>query len=122
MMQYRDDRMYVLRLSSDFYTSADNSITINGREFHLKDRNQPVALITYRNTFQLPPVRTDQFSTMDEAEIYIRKVEPTCPRASLGGMSPDPTPTWEEHLEWLRKSDLKSVLEGDNPIPEWAKY
>jgi hypothetical protein len=120
-MQYRDDRMYVMRLSADFVTAADGSITINGRDFSLKSRTQSVALVTYRNNIQLTAVRVDQFENIDAAEQYIIDIEPTCPRLSLGGRSPEPTPTWNEHLEWLHSQGLISVLEGDNPIPDWTK-
>jgi hypothetical protein len=120
-MEYRDDRMYVMRLSADFQTSEDGSITICGRDFVLKSRSQPVVLITYRNTLQLPAVRVDPFSNMNAAEKYIRTFEPTCPRLTLSGQSPDPIPSWEEHLTWLHENRLLSVLEGDNPVPEWTK-
>jgi len=120
-MEYRDDRMYVMRLSADFLTSADGSITINGRDFNLKSRSQHVALITYRNTLQLPAVRVDPFPNMDAAEDYIKRIEPGCPRLSLNGKSPDPVPGWNEHLEWLHENGLLSVLEGNNPIPDWAR-
>ena len=120
-MEYRDDRMFVMRLSADFQTSADGSITINGRDFNLKSRSQAVALITYRNTLQLSAVRFDPFPNMDAAEEYIKKVETSCPRLSLNGKSPDPVPGWEEHLEWLNGNGLLSVLEGNNPILERAR-
>jgi hypothetical protein len=120
-MTYRDDRMYVMRLTADFIAGADGSISINGKEFILKNREESVGLITYRNIPQLPAVRFDKFSNMQEAETYIKNVEPTCPRVSLNGNGPNPAPTWEEHLEWLHSLGLKSVLEGDNPLPDWAR-
>ena len=120
-MQYRDDRMFVLRLTADFNTAADGSVTISGRDFSLKSRDQAVALVTYRNVLSLPAIRVDEFPNMEAAEEYIKATEPTCPRISLGGNQPDPTPTWEEHLSWLHANGLKSVLEGDNPVPEWAR-
>ena len=96
-------------------------MTINGREFLLKSKDQAVALVTYRNVLSLPAIRFDQFPNMDAAEDYIKLTEPTCPRISLGGKPLVPTPTWEEHLNWLHANGLRSVLEGDNPIPEWAR-
>ena len=120
-MDYLDDRMYVFRISADFQVGKDGSVSINGKELNLKSRGQPIALITYRNISSLPAVRFDDFSNMDAAENYIRRTEPTCPRFSLGGEQPDPTPTWEEHLDWLHANGLVSVLEGNNPLPTWAR-
>jgi len=119
-MEYRDDRMFVMRLSADFSVDADGSVSINGKYFNLRSRDQAVALVTYRNVRQLTAVRVDQFDNMDAAEDYIKKVEPTCPRLSSGHRSPDPIPSWEEHLKWLHANGLRSVLEGDNPLPDWA--
>ena len=112
--------MFVMRLSADFVTAADGSITINGRDFHLKSKNEHVALITYRNTLQLSAIRVDKFENMNAAEKYIMDIEPTCPRLSLDGRSPEPIPNWSEHLEWLHMNGLLSVLEGNNPLPDWV--
>ena len=120
-MKYRDDRMFVLRLSANFQTSEGGVTVINGKDFVLKSRSDPVALITYRNTIELPSFRMDHFDDMDKAEAYIKQIEPTCPRVSLGGNAPDPIPTWEKHLEWLHANGLISVLEGDNPLPHWVR-
>ena len=113
--------MFVLRLSSDFHTAADGTVSINGRDFELKSRDQAVALITYRNVVSLPAVRFDRFDNRDAAEEYIKRTEPTCPRVSLDGKQPTPPLTWDEHLMWLHTHGLKSVLEGDNPVPDWIK-
>jgi hypothetical protein len=77
-------------------------------------------LTTYRNTPNLPAVRVDDFPSGREAIDYIMRVEPTCPRVSLGGRPAEPTPTWQEHLDLLHAQGLKSAAEGDDPIHHWV--
>jgi hypothetical protein len=74
-----------------------------------------VLLITYRNVPSLPAIRGDSFESIENAIEYVKKVEPTCPRVSLDGRPPEPTPSWGEHLEWLHRLGLRSVAEGDQP-------
>ena len=119
--EYRDDRMYVMRISSNFEKSDGRLISAPIREDAPEEIDGPVLLITYRNTHSLPAVRTDEFATISEALSYIQRVEPTCPRISLGGKATVPTPTWEAHLEWLHSEGLKSAAEGDCPLPLWVK-
>ena len=119
--EYRDDRMYVMRISSNFEKSDGRLISAPIREDAPEEIDGPVLLITYRNTYSLPAVRTDEFATISEALSYVRRVEPTCPRISLGGKANLPTPTWEAHLEWLHSEGLKSAAEGDCPLPLWVK-
>lgn len=118
--QYRDDRMYVMRLTSSFTIDEDGVITASMKRGEEIIPGKPLLLITYRNTQKLPAVRTDEFQSLQEALNYIQRVEPTCPRISLGGASPNPTPTWAEHLQWLHSLGFRSVAEGNAPIPEWV--
>ena len=118
--QYRDDRMYVMRLTSSFSVDEDGVITISMKRGEKIFPEMPLLLITYRNTQRLPAVRTDEFQSLRDALHYIQRIEPTCPRISLHGASPNPTPTWSEHLQWLHSLGLRSVAEGDAPIPEWV--
>jgi hypothetical protein len=114
---YRDDRMYVMRITSNFTKDADGAVTVPMRIEGGSDLSKPVVLITYRNTPNLPAVRVDDFPSGREAIDYIMRVEPTCPRVSLGGRPMEPTPTWQEHLGWLHVQGLTSAAEGDAPIP-----
>ncbi len=120
MMEYRDDRMFVMRLTSDFEKSASGKVSASMRQDINPNTTNPVVLITYRNTPELPAIRVDEFKTYEDAVNYIRRVEPFCPRLSLQGKSPTPIPTWEAHLEWLHASGLKSAAEGDFPLPDWV--
>ena len=98
---YRDDRMYVMRISSDFKKSRSNSFSaLMSREKRL-DKTGSILLITYRNIKSLPAVRVDEFSSWEECVVYVKWHEPTCPRISLGGQSPNPTPSCQDHLSWL---------------------
>lgn len=117
---YRDDRMYVMRLTSDFEVDDDGLVTASMRRDQQLAEDKPVLLITYRNTHSLPAVRTDQFPTLREALEYVKAIEPTCPRLSFGGRAPDPAIGWEEHLQWLHANGLSSAAEGGEPIPEWV--
>ena len=119
--EYRDDRMYVMRISSNFDKSDGRVVSAPIRGDVPSEIDGPVLLITYRNTYSLPAVRTDEFATIREALSYIQRVEPTCPRISLRGKPALPTPTWEAHLKWLHSEGLKSVAEGDCPVPHWIK-
>lgn len=119
--EYRDDRMYVMRISSNSEKLNDGLISFLIRQDDAQNLMDPVVLITYRNTYRLPAVRADEFDTIDDALSYIKRVEPTCPRISLGRQAHSPTPTWEAHLAWLHSEGLKSAAEGDCPVSHWIK-
>ena len=123
---YRDDRMYVMRITrgasriAGVDASAGFEEVLTGPTPAAGGWNSSVLLITYRNVPSLPVVRVDNFDSFDEAIEYLKKVEPTCPRVSLGGNPPQPAPSWEEHLDWLHRYGLRSATEGDAPRPDWA--
>ena len=118
-MPYRDDRMYVMRITSDFSKYPDGSISASMEPEENIDPEKAVVLLTYRNLLSLPMVRTDEFSSRRKAFKYIKRVEPTCPRVSLG-RPPEPTPSWKQHLTWLHNQGLRSAAEGDAPLPDWV--
>jgi hypothetical protein len=119
---YRDDRMYVLRITTGTTTTDGNGVVMAvtgpsksasaGRPVHL--------LLTYKNVPSLPVTRSDEFQTRAEATEYVMNVEPMCPRVSLEGAAPDPTPSWAEHLQRLHDLGFRSAAEGDQPRPDWA--
>jgi hypothetical protein len=117
---YRDDRVFVMRVASNFTKEADGSVTVALSAEPEIDPNSPVVLVTYRNLPSLPAFRVDNFPSLSAAIAYIKRVEPTGPRVSLGGRSPEPTPPWQEHLEWLHGQGLQSAAEGDAPLPHWV--
>jgi hypothetical protein len=123
---YRDDRMYVMRITSGATRSGpvDSSPPEAPGEFVTGPTPASggwvpsVSLMTYRNVPSLPAVRVDSFESIEKAIEYVKKVEPTCPRVSLNGQPPEPTPSWEEHIEWLHRLGLRSAAEGDEAKPD----
>ena len=113
--------MYVMRVTTNFEKDADGSVQAGLSDLKDSEISKPAIVITYRNVASLPATRVDDFPSVSAALEFVRKVEPTCPRQSLGGRSPEPTPTWQEHLQWLHEMGLRSAAEGDQPMPYWAK-
>jgi hypothetical protein len=113
--------MYVMRLTSNFTKDDDGSVTASTAPESESDLSKPAVLITYRNIPSLPAVIVDDFPSVKEALDYIQRIEPTCPRVSLGGRPPEPIPTWQDHLAWLHGQGLRSSAEGDTPTPKWAE-
>lgn len=95
--RYLDDRLFILHL-----TVAE------------KAGQRVWAVVTRRNCEGFPPFRVDEFKTQEEATSFVRKIEPTTPRHSLGGRAPDPPPSHEQYLQWLRDEGLPSSLEFSN--------
>jgi hypothetical protein len=118
---YNDDRMYVMRITTDFHKDDGGAVQAAFTQVENSETLKPALVITYRNVPSLPAVRVDDFPTTIEALEYIKRVEPTCPRVSLGGHSPVPTPSWQEHQRWLLERALKSAVAGNAPMPDWAK-
>ena len=117
---FRDDRMYVMRITSNFTKDNDGTVIASLDPQVAVDKTGKVLLITYRNTHQLPATRVDEFASYEEVINYIQKVEPTCPRLSLNGVAPNPTPSWDEHLRWLHAMNLHSATEENFVISEWS--
>ena len=118
---YRDDRMYVMRITAGSRrVSGDLEEAVTGLQPNSHGWSEAVLLVTYRNVPSLPAVRSDSFDSFEDAIEYVKRVEPTCPRISLDGGSPDPTPSWQEHLEWLQEQGLESAAEDAQPRPDWA--
>jgi hypothetical protein len=117
---YRDDRMYVMRVTSNFTKDADGAVTVPMCVQGGSDLSKPVVLITYRNTPNLPAMRVDDFPSGREAIDYIMRVEPTCPRVSLGGRPPEPTPLIGSREKTIRKRLLCSPLKNSLFGQRWT--
>lgn len=96
--EYLDDRMFVLEIARALPSSPPNAT------------DMPWILVTRRNVRGYPPTRADDFATWQAAADYVRQVEPTTPRISLGGRSPDPVPTYDEFVAWCRGCGVRSAL------------
>ena len=88
--QFLDDRMFVLEVA---WVTRGSLLSL--------EREKGWSVITRRNVHGYPPTRTDDFASRDEAIAFVKRLAPTTPRVSLGGASPEPTPSWEEHQDWL---------------------
>ena len=91
---YNDDRLFILDLSPA-----------------KKGHSNVWAVTTRRNCDGFPPIRVDDFLSEEEAIAFIKRVEPTTPRISIGCCSPVPTPTYEEHCRQLHVEGVPSALQ-----------
>jgi hypothetical protein len=91
---YNDDRLFILD-----YGIAGEQV------------EQGWYVVTRRNTQRFPPFRVDRFASESEVIDFIKRVEPETPRISLGGKSPSPMPSYDEHLKWLKDNRLPSSIE-----------
>ena len=108
---YLDDRMYVLNLGVGTVSQAGKKET-------------RYMLFTYRNTAALPPVRTDNFETKEEAIDYVKEVELQVPLVSNHGTPlqiPEGVDPWEYWMDWLNERGLFSATTGYRHIPEHIK-
>ena len=118
---YRDDRMYVLyicRCSED--VQMDHVATTIYHED--PPPNSKWCLVTYRNVERYVAVRVDAFESKQEAEEYMKRVEPTVPLVSLGGRPRNPPLPYEEFARWkseqgFQEYDYKKMYlpGGENP-------
>ncbi len=109
---YLDDRMYVLevvRVIASRIVSDDPMRPVEGGPRWI--------VTTRRNVPGLPPTRTDDFDTREEAIAYMEEVEPTTPRVSLDGRPPEPTPTLAAHRRWLHENNLSAPYIAPAPDP-----
>ena len=106
---YRDERMFVMNLAKGF-------VQQNGK------KEEKFMLTTYRNLTSLPVFRMDEFETREEAEAYVRKVEPQCPIITNAEAPIEFQGTEEEiytqWLCWLDERALLPTLSGFQHIPE----
>ena len=108
---YLDDRMYVCNLGGGTVSQAGKKET-------------RYVLMTYRNTVTLPPIRTDNFETKEEAIDYLKEVEFHVPLVSNNGRPlqlPEGVDPWQHWMDWLSKRGLFSTITGYHYIPEFIK-
>ena len=108
---YLDDRMYVCNLGI-------GTVSQTGK------KETRYVLITYRNTPTLPPIRTDDFGSIEEAIDYLKEVEFTVPLVSNNGKPMQPpkgVDRWEHWMDWLSERGLFSAITGYQHVPEFIK-
>lgn len=127
---YHDDRLFVLDISTMHVRTVRDPVLGELEEATSSDTvdaSSKWSLTTRRNCPGYPPVRVDHFETMADLVEYVRKVEPSTPRRSLAGRPPDPTPTYDDYLEWLGENGLRGAVDtkllegGYLRAPEWSE-
>lgn len=107
---YRDERMFVMNLAKGFAKQ-------NG------EKEEKFLLTTYRNLTSLPVFRMDEFETLEEAEAYVRNVEPQCPIITNAENPIEFEGTDEEiyrqWLSWLDERALLPTLSYFQHVPEY---
>ena len=107
---YRDDRMFVMNISSAKDSNGKNC-------WHM---------ITYRNTIQLACYRNDFFDTEFSLMKYIQKIEPLTPLISRNEKplkipsyinKDDDIGIWKYYNEWLTKNGLFSAVNEISHVP-----
>jgi hypothetical protein len=114
LLLYHDDRLFVLDICTMQVRAVQDPVFGELREATSSDSvdaSSQWTLTTRRNCPGYPPVRVDHFETIADLVDYIRKVEPNTPRRSLAGQPPDPTPTYEDYLEWLEQNGLRGAVD-----------
>jgi len=119
---YNDDRMFVLYLCKCTIEENDQYF-ITKIHHNEAPENFIWTVITFRNNERYTAVKGDHFDTKEEAENFIRKVEPEVPLVSLKGGSPSRPLPYDKFLEWktingLNEYDYKKMFLPDtvNPI------
>lgn len=119
---YFDDRLYVLYLckaTAQFNPDGHIMTTIYHEE---APSNYKWCVVTYKNCDRYPVFSIKLFDLRDEAQSYIRIIEPETPLISLNGKSPKHPVLYDDYLSWkenksLKEYDYKAMYEpgGSNP-------
>lgn len=107
--EYFDDRIYVLYLCEgtvEIEPGPDGAVWT--KIYHEKVPEDYVwCVVTYRNCNRYPLYRVDSFYKKEDAEQYIKKIEPETPLISLGGNSPKKPLSYEEYSKWKVENGFK---------------
>ncbi len=106
--EYFDDRLFVLYLCKgtvEIETGEDGLVWT--RIYHEEDPKKHVwCVVTYRNCNRYPLYRIDSFYKKEDAQQYIKEVEPETPLISLGGKSPAAPLSHKEYKTWKEENGL----------------
>ncbi|MCG2687459.1 hypothetical protein L6260_01495 [Candidatus Parcubacteria bacterium] len=107
--KYFDDRMFVLYLcKGTVEIEPDDDGAVWTKIYHEKAPEDHIwCVATYRNCNRYPLYRVDSFYKKEDAEKYMREIEPETPLTSLGGKRPTTPLSYEAYSDWKRKSGLK---------------
>jgi hypothetical protein len=119
---YNDDRMYLLHIARCTVAPGPDDTTVTTIYHESAPASATWCVVTYRNTPRYPATRVDHFDSMERAQTYFERVEPTVPRISLGGQQPKEPVAFDAWNAWkaangLRQYDHRAVFTpgGENP-------
>lgn len=106
---YYDDRLFVLYLCPGKVEieDGDGGAVWTSIYYENPPENHIWCVVTYRNYDRYPLYRVDSFYKKEDAEAYIRKIEPETPLISLGGKSPLNPLSYEDYILWKKERNLK---------------
>lgn len=111
---FHDDRMYVLEICRASQSPPDANGLVStqlGGIHHAGAGSKRIwALVTRRNVPGYPPTRSDSFDSYSDAVDYYKTVVVTTPRVSLGERPPEPAPTLQQYVDWLKSEKLYDPL------------
>ncbi len=118
--EYFDDRLFVLYLCKgtvEIEKGEDGHVWT--KIYHEKEPlNYVWCVVTYRNCNRYPLYRIDSFYKKEDAQQYIKEIEPETPLISLNGKSPITPLSYKEYKEWKEKNGFndynwKSLYSAD---------
>jgi len=107
--KYFDDRLFVLYLcKGKVEIEPESDGVVWTRIYHEKAPDDYVwCVVTYRNYNRYPLYQVDSFYKKEDAEQYIKSIEPETPLISLGGNPPEIPLSYEEYSEWKIENNFK---------------
>lgn len=107
--RYFDDRLFVLYLCKGTVEIEPNDEgAVWTKIYHEKAPDNHIwCVATYRNCNRYPLYRVDSFYKKEDAEKYIKEIEPETPLVSLGGKQPISPLSFEAYCNWKQKNELK---------------
>ena len=118
--KYFDDRMFVLYLcKGTVEIEPDDDGVVWTNIYHEKALDDHIwCVATYRNCNRYPLYRVDSFYKKEDAEKYIKEIEPETPLISLEGEPPTAPLSYEDYSQWKKKNglvdyDWKSLYSAD---------
>lgn len=107
--QYFDDRLFILYLCKGAIKieEGDDGAVWTTIYHENPPENHVWCVVTYKNYNRYPLYKIDSFHKKEDADDYIKKIEPMTPLISLGGVSPEKPLTFEKYCAWKKENNLK---------------
>ena len=107
--EYFDDRIFVLYLcKGSVEIEPDNDGVIWTTVYHEQAPQDHIwCVVTYRNCAGYPIAGVKHFTSRERAVVYMWHIEPETPLISLNGLSPFPSPLYQDYLVWKKKNNFR---------------